>query len=133
MDEKKDRFSLSEDELNHIMEQKKKLHDEPVQKAVALIEAAADKVLSTLGVDCSDPETIAFQMDNLGIIMTEHTDERAPQLNGFFIFKQVKSDIIPYAWVGATRVNSSGECFCDIQWFIDERLEETGGIKIVGQ
>lgn len=134
------RFDISEDELNHRMEVKQKMKDEPVQRAVGILEAAVDTVLKRLGVNVDDVESIPAQMDALGIIMTEHTDERAPQLNGFFIYVTKRQfflvspdeDLIPYAWVGAARLNSNGECFCDIQWFQENKLSETGGIKIVG-
>lgn len=132
---KTDVFEISEDELNHRMEAKKE-HDEPMTQAVRILEAAVDKVLEKLGVNIGLGD-IPAQMDALGIIMSEHTEENAPQLNGFFVYvsRFVPSmqdwDIIPYAWVGAARVNSNGECFCDIQWFQDNRLDETGGIKII--
>lgn len=133
------RFDISEDELNSRMETKKKLRDDPVHRAVELLEAAVDTVLRRLGVNIEVGD-IPAQMDALGIIMTEHTDERAPQLNGFFIYvtKRVfgpiepMGDLIPYAWVGSARINKGGECFCDIQWFQENKLTETGGIKIVG-
>jgi len=52
-------------------------------------------------------------------------------INGFFIFQAQADDIIPYAWVGAARLNKEGECFVDIQYFQDNRLEERGGFKII--
>jgi hypothetical protein len=156
---KRDRFSISEDEMNSRMEQKQKEQVEPAQKGVALLEAACDKVLNSLGVDTSNADLVAKQMVELSIVMDEHTDERAPQLNGFFFYickmkRKFESlppgiptplalfevngelffklcDMIPYAWVGAVRVNSRGEVFCDIQWFQDNRLTETGGEKII--
>lgn len=125
-------FSISEDELNHRMNVHDEVKVEPGRKAVAILEAAIDKVLVRLGVDVSDPELIATQMDNLGIIMTEHTDEKAPQLNGFFVFAQSGDDLIPYAWVGSARLERDGKCFCDIHYFQDNRLDEVGGVKVVG-
>ena len=132
----KDRFSISADELNFRMEKQKKLHDEPCQEAVLILEAALDKVLEKLGVNTSQvypdgSSAVADQMDALGIMMTENTDERTPQINGFFVFVTKDCDIIPYAWVGAARINSNGECFCDIHWFVDNRLDETGGVKLI--
>jgi hypothetical protein len=102
MADKKKWYEISADELNHRMEQKQKLQDEPVTQAVAILEAAVDKVLNTLGVNTTDEETIVQQMIDLDIIMIEHTDERAPQLNGFYIFtrKLLRNgtyDIIPFA------------------------------------
>ena len=47
----KDRYSISADELESRMQKQKKLHDEPAQKAVAILEAACDMVLKSLGVN----------------------------------------------------------------------------------
>jgi len=136
MAEEKKWWEVSADELQHRIEQKQKLQDEPVTQAVAILESAVDKVLNTLGVDTTDEETVAQQMIDLDIIMIEHTDERAPQLNGFYIFtrKLLRSseyDIVPYAWVGAARLNSMGECFVDVQWYHKEQLTEVGGVRLV--
>jgi hypothetical protein len=136
MAEEKKWWEVSADELQHRIEQKQKLQDEPVTQAVAILESAVDKVLNTLGVDTTDEETVAQQMIDLDIIMIEHTDERAPQLNGFYIFtrKLLRSseyDIVPYAWVGAARLNSMGECFVDVQWYQKEQLTEVGGVRLV--
>lgn len=134
-DEKK-WFEISADELNHRMEQKQKLQDEPVTQAVAILETAVDKVLNTLGVNTTDEETIVQQMIDLDIVMIEHTDERAPQLNGFYVFtrKLLRNgtyDIIPYAWIGSARLNSVGECFVDIQFFTKNKLVEYGGLHLI--
>jgi hypothetical protein len=136
-DEKK-WWEISDDELQHRIEQKQKLQDEPVSQAVAILESAVDKVLNTLGVDTTEEETIAQQMIDLDIIMIEHTDERAPQLNGFYIFTQklLRSgdyDIQPYAWIGSARLNSLGECFVDVQWYAKEQLTEFGGVRLIKQ
>jgi hypothetical protein len=130
----KTRFEISADELQHRMELQEKYRNEPCRQGTAILEAAIDSVLEKLGVNTKDSATVAVQMNTLGIVMTENTDERAPQLNGFFIFVLGKNpgDLIPYAWIGAARINSQGECYCDIQHFLDNRLEETGGVKIIG-
>lgn len=135
--EKKTRFEISTDELNARMEKQKEQRDEPVTKAVRILEAAVDKVLTKLGVNVDLVDSIPAQMDALGIVMTENTEELTPQLNGFFIYTSkyyimTEPDLIPYAWVGAARIGQDGRCFCDIQYFQDNRLEETGGIKLVG-
>jgi len=137
MAEEKKWYEISADELQHRMEQKQKLQDEPVTQAVAILETAVDKVLNTLGVNTTDEETIVQQMIDLDIVMIEHTDERAPQLNGFYVFtrKLLRNgtyDIIPYAWIGSARLNSVGECFVDIQWYQKEQLTEVGGVRLVG-
>jgi hypothetical protein len=136
MAEEKKWFEISADELQHRTEQKQKLQDEPVSQAVAILETAVDKVLNTLGIDTSDKESIAQQMIDLNIIMIENTDERTPQLNGFYIFtrkrlRNGKYDIVPYAWVGAARLNSLKECFVDIQWYQKEQLTEVGGVRLI--
>jgi uncharacterized linocin/CFP29 family protein len=129
--ELKTRFEISADELEHRMKLHQEVTLDPGQKAVRILEAAIDKVLTKLGVDVTDPETIPAQQEALGIIITENTDERTPQINGFFIFAQKGKDLIPYAWVGAARLEHDGRCYCDIQYFMDNRLDETGGIKII--
>lgn len=126
----KNRFSVSADELDARMKKHQKEKVEPASKGVLVLEAAIDTVLKKMGVDVTRQD-IPEQMDLLGIIMTEHTDERAPQLNGFFIYQRQKEDIIPYAWVGSARLEKDGRCFCSIHLFQDNRLIESGGIKII--
>lgn len=138
MAEEKKWWEVSADELQHRIEQKQKLQDEPVSQAVAILEAAVDKVLNTIGVDTTDEETVAQQMINLDIIMIENTDERAPQINGFYIFTNKlllsgEYDIKPYAWIGSARLNSLGECFVDVQWYQKEQLTEFGGVRLIKQ
>ena len=128
----KDRFSISADELEDRMQRQTQLHKEPVQRAVALLEAALDKVLTKLGVDVSDPDSIPDQQEDLGIMITEETRPEMAGLQGFFVFVTHRHELIPYCWIGAARLNSVGECYVDIQYFMDNRLEKTGGIKLVG-
>lgn len=128
---KKDRFKISADELEALHQRKLKEKDEPIKKAVTLLEAALDSVLTKLGVDVTRDD-IPQQQEQLGIMITEETREEMWGLNGFFIFVARKGELIPYGWIGAARLNSQGECFVDIQYFQDNRLEETGGIKIIG-
>lgn len=132
----KSRFEISEDELMHREELQKKYRTDPVRKAVQVLEAALDLVLSRLGVNVNDYETIPQQQEDLGIIITENDDPRTPQINGFFVFlqkisaKDASFDYIPYAWVGAAFLGSDGKCRCDIQWFQEEKLTEMSGVKI---
>jgi len=125
-------FEVSEDELCARMLKKVQVKDSPAHKAVEVLEAGIDSVLKTLGVDVTRDD-IPDQMNSLGILMTEHTDERAPQLNGFFIYlmRPAQNDMIPYAWVGSAQINSEGKCCCEIHRFIDERMSEITGIKVV--
>ena len=126
----KDRFHISADELESRMNKQDKYHNQPIQKAVAILEMAVDTVLKKLGVDITRDD-IPDQMDLMGIIMTEETREEMAGLNGFFIFVRKKEDIIPFAWVGQAQLNSIGECSCEIHWFKDERMSEIGGIKLL--
>ena len=132
MDTIKNRFEISEDELYDRMFKKAKLKDAPAQKAVEVLEAAIDSVLKTLGIDVTRDD-IPDQMDSMGILMTEHTDERAPQLNGFFIYlmRPAQNDVVPYAWVGSAQINSEGRCSCDIHLFQDNRLAVISGDKVI--
>ena len=125
----KDRFSISQDELEHRQQMQEKHHNEPVQKAVAILEAAVDTVLKKLGVDVTRDD-VAQQMDLLGIIMCEEAQPEMAGVNGFFIYVTKKGEIIPYGWIGAAQLNSVGECSCEIHWFQDERLIEVGGGKL---
>ena len=125
----KDRFHISTDELESRMEKQQKYHDQPIQRAVAILEMAVDTVLKKLGIDVTRDD-IPDQMELMGIIMTEETREEMAGLNGFFIFVKKKNDIIPYAWVGQAQLNSIGECSCEIHWFQDERMDKMGGIKL---
>jgi len=125
----KDRFHISQDELESRMEKQAKFHDQPIQKAVAILEMAVDSVLKKLGVDVTRDD-IAEQMDLMGIIMTEETREEMAGLNGFFVFVRKKNDIIPYAWIGAAQLNSIGECSCEIHWLQDNRMDEIGKVKL---
>lgn len=128
----KDAFSISADELNHRMELKAKLKDEPCRQAVEILSAALDKVLSSLGVNTEEPnsDTIKRQQEFLGITITENDNELTPQLNGFFIYCDY-DNFTPYAWVGAAYLNSMGEGFCEIQWFQKNRMDTVGGLKLV--
>ena len=124
-------FEISEDELEARMKKQEELHNEPVQKAVAILEAALCTVLTKLGVDCNlEDDVVKAQQEFLGITIWEHTDERSPQLNGFFVHVG-HENYTPFAWVGAARINHLGQCFCDIQWLQEDRMTETGGIKLV--
>ncbi len=126
-----DRYHISADELEHRMQMQAKLHDEPIQKAVALLEMALDKVMTKLGVNVKLGD-IPAQQDALGIIVTEETRDEMAGLQGFFVFVSKKGDIIPYCHIGQALLNSIGECSVEIHYFQDERLEEVGGIKLVG-
>lgn len=126
----KDRFHVSQDELESRMEKQAKFHDQPIQKAVAILEMAVDTVLKKLGVDVTRDD-IPDQMDLLGIIMTEETREEMAGLNGFYVFLNQKGDIIPYAYIGGAQLNSIGECSCEIHFFQDERLVVVGGEKLI--
>lgn len=125
----KDRFHISADELESRIEKQTKHHDQPIQKAVAILEMAVDTVLKKLSVDTTRDD-VAEQMDLMGIVMTEESREEMAGLNGFFIFVRKKNDLIPYAWVGQAQLNSIGECSCEIHWFQDERMSEIGGVKL---
>ena len=126
----KDRFSISADELEDRMQRQAKLHKEPIQRAVAILEMAVDTVLRKLGVNIELGD-IPAQMDQLGIIMTEETREDMAGLNGFFIFVSRNGDLIPHSWIGAAKLNSVGECNCEIHMFQDNRLLEIGGERLI--
>jgi len=130
MKEEKKRSEISADELDARMKKHQKEKVEPISKGVRVLEEAINTVLKKMGVDVARDD-IPAQMDLLGIYMTEHTDERAPQLNGFFFFQRQKDDVIPYGWVGSARLERDGKCYCSIQLFQDNRLIESGGLQII--
>jgi len=123
-------FEISEDELCARMLKQTQEHDAPVQKAVAILEAAIDSVLKKLGVDVTRDDVPA-QMDALGIIMTEETREEMAGLQGFFIFVTGKKELIPHAWIGSAHLTSEGKCRCEIHLFQEEKMDEIIGPKIV--
>jgi len=119
---------MSEDQLMFNQQQQEKAQ-EPAKKAVEVLEAGINAVLLDLGVDLD--KDIIQQQSELGIIIQENTDERTPHLNGFYIF-QVRGDgPVPIAWVGSARMDSSGKCWIDIEWFDRNIREETGGIQVI--
>jgi len=133
MSEPKTRYEISSDELNDRMERQQRFHEEPIQRAVAVLEAALDSVMKKLGVDVDqDPENIQMQMENLGIDVRSIDDPSMPKACGFYVFLIRGSDIIPHSWIGDARLDQMGQCWCDIHLFNDDRLIESGGIKILG-
>jgi hypothetical protein len=97
------------------MQMQQKYHNEPIQKAVAILEQALNTVMTKLGVDIT--QDIPSQQRALGIIVTEETREEMAGLNGFFVSVVWKGEIVPFAWVGQAQLNSIGECSCEIHWF----------------
>lgn len=127
----KSRYEISEDELMARMEVKSLTRDEPLTKAVAILEQALDKVMTDLGVDCTvSPEEIHQRQEDLGIIIVPEDRPEMAGLNGYFIFLDRYGDFVPHSWIGAVRMMSDGKCYCDIHYFHDERLEVVGGIDI---
>jgi len=129
-DKPKTAFQISADELTSRMEKKALLHDEPCQKAVLLLEAALDKVLTKLGVNIEAGD-IPLQQEELGIIIVEEAREEMAGLQGFTVIVRRDGDLVPFAWIGSARLNHLGEGFVDIQFFQENRLDETGGIKLI--
>jgi hypothetical protein len=125
----KDRFHCSADELEHRMQVQAEQREEPVKKAVELLDMALEKVLTKLGVNIS-LGAIPDQQHALGITICEEVREEMAGVMGFYIYVGYE-DVIPYAWIGAARLEKDGNCYVDIQYFQDNRLEETGGVKLI--
>lgn len=122
----KDRFNISADELESRMELQHKHHNEPLQKAVMVLEEAIGKVLAKLGVDITkDDESIKMQQQLLGIEISE-----LPGYPGIFIHL-TSPEPTPYAWISDAELNNLGEYHYEIQWFQEERMDEIGGIKVI--
>lgn len=125
----KDRFSISADELEHRMQKQVLEHDTPIKKAVGIIEAALETVLEKLGVDITGD--IPLQQEQLGIIITEETRPEMAGLNGFYVSVAREGDVVPFSWIGDAKLNSSGECSCEIHYFQDNKLDIVGGIRLL--
>lgn len=123
------KYKLSEDALTYYQKQLEK-SQEPGKKAVEVLEAGINSVLAELGVNIDGD--IQQQQLELGILITENTDERTPQLNGFFIYQVRDGDIVPIAWVGSARLEA-GKAWIDIEWFTRNTRDAIGGIKLVGK
>ena len=135
-------WQTSLDELEHRMDLQKKLRVDPTAEMNREFYRCVDRVLKRLGVDPdSEKYSINEQCEELGIIMQGSDDDRAPQIRGIFIFALKKRlsvemrqdpDILPYAWVSAPKpVGRDGKSKCDIQYFQDNKMEESKGVKIV--
>lgn len=118
-------FEISEDELTARMEANQRYHDEPISKAVCMLDEARDMVMRKLGVDTSsnDPETLQAQQEALGIIITEETRPEMAGLTGWFVFVRKKMKLVPFCWIGGAKLDSNGECSCEIHYFNDSRLK----------
>jgi len=128
MPEIKDRHSISSDELESRMQKQAKFHDEPLTKAVAVLEEALEKVVASLGVDITkDDESIRMQQELLGI--ERNTLEGFP---GMFVSENRGGEVVPYAWISDAILKSDGTYHYEIQYFQTNKLEEIGNIKIVG-
>jgi hypothetical protein len=129
----KDRFSISQDELEDRMQRQQKYHEEPIQKAVRIMDQARDKVMRRLGVDTEQPvEILHLQQESLGILMIQETRPEMAGLNGWSIFAPKNNDLVPIAWVGAAYLDSNGDCWCEIHWLQENRMEKYGGTKLIG-
>lgn len=124
------KFKISVDELENRMEKQKLFHDEPIKKAVTLLDLALERVLARLGVNVELGD-IPTQQVALGIVIAEETRVEMAGLQGYFIYVTRRGDLIPYAWIGAARLDREGRCWVNIHYFQDEQLEEMGGVKIL--
>lgn len=131
-------WEISTDELENRMLQVGEQRTKPVAAAVKELYRSVDKVLKRLGADPDSTEmSLRDQCEMLGIKLQYNDDPRTPQLHGIFVFYYKHSlvalepDILPYAWVSAPKMKKSGKAFCEIQYFQDNKMEESGEVKIV--
>jgi len=123
----KDRFSISQDELESRMQMQDKRHDEPIRNTVGLIDKAIRHVIKSLGVDTNlSDEMVQQQQIALNIIITEHPPEEMGSLSGFYI----NAGEIPIAIVCDPYLANDGLVYLDIMWIKGERLERFGGVKL---
>jgi hypothetical protein len=115
---------ISADELTARMEKQELIHDEPLRKAVKVLEGAIEKVVKSLGVNVE--HDIPSQLKFLNIHIKEV--ENYP---GIFIMIDKGIEIEPYAWVSDAIMMSDGTYKYEIQWFRENRLETIGGVKVV--
>ena len=121
-------FEISEDELQHRMDLQQKFSIEPIQKAVFLLEQALNDVLKGLGVDTE--EDIPAQQDALGITIQMETRPELAGINGFYVYIGYDK-VIPYAWVGAAQITSDGKCKVEVHFFMQERMVDKIGPRII--
>ncbi len=119
-------YEISEDELTARMKLKQKEKDEPLQRAVELLDVAIEKVLITMGVR-PDLGDIPAQQEMLGITIVEEYREEMAGLQGFFVFD---SKMEPYAWIGEAKVDGNGEVTIEIHWFKRETMDSIGGLQL---
>lgn len=140
MSEEKKWFEISLDELEHRMQIDKERRIDPLTEMGKEFFRCIDKVLIQLGVDLDSDIPIIDQCKELGIFLRSNSDELTPQLHGVFVsvlrtrsFIEIdqEPDIFPYAWVSAPFMLNSGKAKCEIQYFQDERMEESREVKIV--
>jgi len=127
MSDQKTRYEISADELNNRMERQARFHEEPIQRAVAVLEAGLEKVIASLGVDMTKgDESIRLQQELLGI--ENRTLEGYP---GVFVLVNKSGEPAPYAWISDAILRSDGTYHYEIHWFQKDKLEVMGGIKIL--
>ncbi len=125
--DKKDRFSVSEDEMHHRMELQDKHHTKPIARIVDLISEAISKVLKVLGVDISQSdEMIKQQQEALNITITECPPEQMGELSGVYI----NAGENPIAIICDPYLASDGFSYLNILWIQTNVMERFGGVKI---
>lgn len=141
MEEKK-WYEISDDELNGRMMAQRSQRIIPVSNALKEFDRAVEKFLRTLGVNPDLEESIGWQMEQLGIVRWENTDEKTPQLWGWF-FAVMKKPLImvtmdpnefelePVGWISAPKMRKDGSAYCEVQDWRKGTLTESQGVKIV--
>ena len=132
-------WEISMDELEHRMALQKKVRTDPVSEMVKTFFKALDEVLRKLGVDPdSEIYTIDDQCEANGVILQSNDDPRTPQLHGIFVFWKKFSlitptltDIIPYAWVEAPKMQKDGSAKCRIEWYAENKETESEKVQII--
>lgn len=123
-------FEISADELEHRMALYTD-RSEFLQKATALIDAAIESVLETLGVNVKDQSVdINFQCQLLGISINTLQFPDGTSYPGIFISILKGYDLIPIACVESAVVERDGKVLVKINFLQTDRLNELRGGKV---
>lgn len=133
-------YEVSDDELNNRMMALKSQRIDPVSSMVREFDRQVEKFLRELGVNPDLEESIGWQMEQLGIVRWENTDDKTPQLWGWYFAVMKKPaiyrmdgdfDLEPVGWVSAPKMRKDGTAYCEVQDWRRNKLTESDSVRIV--
>lgn len=132
------RFKKSLDELTALQEKQRLEKIEPGQEAVRLLEIAMNKVWEYCGFDLTrdikmqqiEERVHVIDSSDLMKVWLGVDDVSTPQLQGFYIIKQLEDgNFAPVALVG-NAVIRKGKISVPIVWLLDNMIEYMVGSKL---